>query len=137
LRSFSCRFEEWSGDTEGFDAAFLISTIEHIGLGAYGEGTHDGADGNTPDRALLLGVRQALRPDGRLILTTPCADKADVTELERIYDEPSLFALLDGWNIHTRVTAVRRDVAVWEVAEGVGSDSRGVAMVVASPAADG
>ena len=37
LESHASLLEDWDAPSEPFAAAFLISTIEHVGLGAYGE----------------------------------------------------------------------------------------------------
>ena len=126
LRGFSCRLEEWEGDGEQFAAAFLISAIEHFGLGAYGEGR----GGERADRAALSRVRELLGEDGRLVLTTPWAQKSSVSEFERIYDDPELDALLEGWQVLERHTIAQTDARTW--LPGL-KGLKGAVLVVATP----
>jgi hypothetical protein len=132
LESIVGRFEEWDpGDTR-FDAAFLISTIEHIGLGAYGETV--GRPG--ADRAALTRVAELLNDDGILVLTTPYG-LSRVDALERTYDDESLAALLKGWRVIERHTIQRREGRTWtneDPASPGQDDEPGVVMVVATPA---
>jgi hypothetical protein len=128
LQSVPGRFEDWDPGPERFDAAFLISTIEHFGLGAYGEP----ADKEGADRAALELVAGLLNDDGFLVLTTPFGP-ARVDALERTYDEQALAALLEGWTVLDRRTAHRIDERTWTAADRDGSDKQGVAMVIAAP----
>ena len=114
-----------------FDAVVLLSTIEHLGIGHYADGTDEDA---SADVSAMKIVRDLTAPGGRLVLTTPYGPSG-VTELERIYDQDDLEVLLDGWQIH-RVTVGRQvDERTWTVeADGL-TDHRGdkcVAMVVAT-----
>jgi hypothetical protein len=108
LRRIMGRFEDWDPGSERFDAAFLISTIEHFGLGAYGEATAR-ADA---DRAALARIGRLLGTEGFVVLTAPYGT-ADVDELERTYDESGLTALLDGWTVTEKRTFWRTDSKTW------------------------
>jgi SAM-dependent methyltransferase len=133
LESRAALLEDWDAPPEPFAAAFLISTIEHVGLGAYGERPYGSPDhGAGADVAMLDRVRELLAPQGLMILTTPYGTR-DVTELERTYDEESFNKLLAGWEILERQVAARRDPLVWERDEKVISGARGVMMVIARP----
>ncbi len=121
------RFEDWDPGSERFDAAFLISTIEHFGLGAYGEAPGE----KGADRAAVERVGQLLGDEGFLVLTTPYGT-ATVNELERIYDDEGLDALLKGWTVLDRRVVKRKDERTW-TADGVDGETAGVAMVVAAP----
>ena len=112
---------------------FLISTIEHVGLGAYGERPYGGAEhGAGADAALLERVRALLSPEGLLVLSVPYGTR-DRTDLERNPDEESLCTLLADWEILERRVAVRRDPLVWDVGERVEPGGRAVVMVIALP----
>jgi SAM-dependent methyltransferase len=133
LESHASLLEEWEGPAGLFAAAFLISTIEHVGLGAYGEGAYGSREhGGGADVALLERVRKLLSPEGLLVLTAPYG-KRDITELERIYDEESLNKLLTGWEVLERQIVARRDALTWEADDKVVTGARGVVMVIASP----
>ena len=125
------RFEDWQAPVDGFDAAFLISTIEHVGLGAYGE-AHYGEDsvGAGADRALVDCLGNRLAKHGKLILTVPYGD-ASIGDLERSYDDAGLDRLLDGWRILKRRICVQLGQLQWLPADGHQEGRRGVAMIVA------
>jgi hypothetical protein len=133
LQSVVGRLEDWDPGPERFDAAFLISAIEHFGIGAYGEEV--GQEG--ADRAAVARVGELLSDDGFLVLTTPYGP-AGVDALERTYDDAGLAALLEGWTVLERRTELRRDERTWmpgdSSARTAGADSEGVVMVVAAPA---
>jgi Caenorhabditis protein of unknown function, DUF268 len=134
LASFTGRFEDWPAPSEPFSVVFLISTIEHVGLGAYGETPYGQVDpGEGSDRAMLARIRTLLAPRGLLVLTTPYGTGA-VSNFERVYDEDSLAALLHGWEIRERRIVVRRSDVLWETAAAPEPGRAGVAMVVATPA---
>jgi 2-polyprenyl-3-methyl-5-hydroxy-6-metoxy-1,4-benzoquinol methylase len=133
LESHAIRLEDWNGASNRFAAAFLISTIEHVGLGAYGERQYGTADhGAGADVAFLDRVRGLLSSDGVMILTAPYGTRG-ITELERIYDEESLSTLLADWEVLERQIVVRRDALVWEPDEHVEPGAHGVVMLIASP----
>jgi len=133
LESHASLLEDWQAPAEPFAAVFLISTIEHVGLGAYGERVYGSPEhGAGADAALLDRVRELLSPEGLMILTAPYGTRV-LTELERIYDEESLSSLLAGWEVLKRQIVVRRDALIWEADEKVVPGSRGVVMLIASP----
>lgn len=136
LESHATLLEDWDGPSELFAGVFLISTIEHVGLGAYGEDPYgDPEHGAGADLAFLQRAGTLLSPEGLLVLTVPCGTR-DRTDLERTYDEESLNTLLAKWEILERRIAVRRDTLVWEAADHVEPGARGVMMVIASPKPD-
>lgn len=128
LQTVVASIQDW--DHEGdFAAVICLSTIEHIGLGAYGE---DPADEGS-DRAALKRMLELTEPGGLLVLTAPVG-KADVNEFQRTYDQAGLEALLEGWRIEDLTIARRQDRKTWVVAEdgfeSTGTESR-VALVTA------
>ena len=136
LESHATLLEDWDGPSEPFAAVFLISTIEHVGLGAYGERPYGTPEhGAGADLAFLERAGALLSPEGLMVLTAPYGTR-DRTDLERIYDDESLNKLLAEWDILERRIAVRRDALVWEAAEDVEPGARGVVMVIASPKRD-
>jgi 2-polyprenyl-3-methyl-5-hydroxy-6-metoxy-1,4-benzoquinol methylase len=71
-----------------FDVVYSISTIEHVGLGHYGDpAVPDG------DRVALAHLWEKVRPGGRLIVTVP-AGRPSVQRGYRVYDEGVLAAVL-------------------------------------------
>ncbi len=133
LESHASLLEDWDAPSEPFAATFLISTIEHVGLGAYGEGVYGSPEhGAGADVAFLDRVRRLLSPEGLMILTAPYGTR-EITELERIYDEESLNKLLADWEVLERQIVARRDPLIWEADEKVVTGARGVVMLIASP----
>jgi hypothetical protein len=67
-----------------FDVVMSISTVEHIGLGNYGDiSDHDG------DKRAVSALWRLVRPGGRLIVTVP-AGVGSVQRGYRIYDQARL-----------------------------------------------
>jgi SAM-dependent methyltransferase len=81
-----------------FDAVIAVSTIEHIGLGAYGDPVQEGADAR-----VVKEIHRVLKPGGRLILTTPFAAKYRLASWrggqERYYDVITLQRLLSSFEV--------------------------------------
>jgi SAM-dependent methyltransferase len=133
LESHATLLEDWGTPSETFAAAFLISTIEHVGLGAYGERAYGSPEhGVGVDVALLDRVRELLAPDGLMILSTPYGSR-ELTAFERVYDDETLDKLLSNWHVLERQIVVRRDPHIWERDEKVVTGARGVVMLIASP----
>jgi SAM-dependent methyltransferase len=78
---------------EYFDAAIAISTIEHVGLGHYGDPVYGHGDIKAVDE-----IHRVLRRKGKLIMSAPLGPRAMQT-WERIYDEESLRNLLRKFRI--------------------------------------
>ena len=132
LHSYQSSLEDWDAPSDPFAAAFLISTIQHVGLGAYGERPYGNREpGAGADADLLERVRGLLSPDGIAILTVPYGRRG-ITELGRVYDENSLSRLLARWHVLERRIAVRRDPLVWAPGENVEGGGGGIAMVIAT-----
>jgi SAM-dependent methyltransferase len=125
-------------EPHSFDAVIALSTVEHIGLHAYGNVDAD-PEG---DRHALQAIHRALKPSGRLILTVPFG-KRGVAEWQRVYDYGALQALLRGSGFRveaedfwTKHDYVRWVPTPWKEAEQVDSVTGGVmavAGVVARP----
>lgn len=80
-----------------FDAIFVVSTIEHIGLSGYGQVTiyEEG------DIRAMREFRRILKPGGILILTTPYirSKSLRVNPIERIYNHERLTRLIEDYQI--------------------------------------
>src|SRR5919204_768327 len=85
--------EEWDTD-ERFDAVVCLSTIEHIGVGAYGQEASD----DRADLAAMRRIRELTKPGGLLVLTTRFGE-AHVDDFQRTYDQAGLEELLEGWEV--------------------------------------
>ncbi|HLW78641.1 MAG TPA: class I SAM-dependent methyltransferase [Terriglobia bacterium] len=123
-----------------FDAAIALSTVEHIGLGGYGNTNPD----EQGDLHALQAVNRALNPAGRLILTVPFGQRGQ-TGWYRVYDHQRLEDLLaqSGFKAETedfwRAQGIAWIPSPWTEAEQADSltdeTARGVACVLAHPVA--
>jgi SAM-dependent methyltransferase len=78
-----------------FDVVIMVSTLEHIGFGHYGDPFIE--DG---DRLAIDHVWRVLKEHGRVILTTPFTDKERIINgFERWYDMDRLTQLLEDFRI--------------------------------------
>lgn len=122
LAAVASTLEDWSHDG-AFDAVICLSTIEHIGLGAYGQEAME-------DRADLAAMRRLhalTRPGGRLLLTTRFGE-ADADSFQRTYDRAGLAELLERWQVEDESFVRREDDATWVAAEP--DDEPGAELVV-------
>jgi hypothetical protein len=128
LTHAACRLDELPAG-EPFDAAVVLSAVEHFGLEHYGLDATD----ERLDLAAMRALRERVRPGGLLVLTVPFAAQASVDNFQRVYDEDGLAQLLRGWTPQTSLRAGRIDRLTWEL--GAPSRERhGVALVTATPA---
>jgi hypothetical protein len=91
-----------------FDAAIAVSSIEHFGLGAYGQRSQTGLD-----RATLATIREHLAPGGLLVLTVPCALTSSEDDFQRVYSFEQLSDMLAKWDILDLSVAWHRDRVTW------------------------
>jgi SAM-dependent methyltransferase len=110
LRSVVCPIEDWESE-DSFDAILCLSTIEHVGLPAYGAERKDGADS-----AAMIRMRELTKPGGLLVLTTRFGSPGD-DGFQRAYDRPGLEALLDGWLVEELTVIRREDATTWVPAD--------------------
>jgi 2-polyprenyl-3-methyl-5-hydroxy-6-metoxy-1,4-benzoquinol methylase len=119
---------------EPFDAAVLLSMIEHVGIDHYEQAVDPDAD-----LQLMARLRELVRPEGLLLLTTPFGRARDAG-FQRIYDDVRLRRLLEGWTVSsvevveqtTPTSWVRTDLGI----EPIEDDVSRVVMVVASRSKD-
>lgn len=127
---------QWQPPENRFDVAISISTVEHVGLGAYGDPIEPNGDSIAVQKLL-----RCIRPGGRLFLTVP-AGKATTTQLMRIYDPERLNRLLpDAETVRFFAKVARhgqwREVGPEEIADLVYEDyeadsaAQGVAFIAA------
>ena len=90
-----------------FDAAILISTIEHVGLGHYGDTVE------LTDRAFFDIVARYLRPGGTMLITVPFG-QAFTCGWYRVYDSDALARLTQGYEIVDRRYARRLSLLQWQ-----------------------
>jgi len=80
-----------------FDAIIIVSTIEHIGLSAYGQDVLD--DGG--DLTAMKELARLLKPDGIIIVTTPYigTEPFRITSFERNYNREALERLIKCFEV--------------------------------------
>ena len=115
-----------------FDAVVCLSTIEHIGLGAYGEEKDD----ERADILAMARIRACTAPGGLLLLTTPFGT-ARTDAFTRVYDRSRLNELLTGWDVADLTIARRESPTSWIVADDANEsddETESVALVTATRA---
>ena len=114
------------------DVIVLLSTIEHIGIGAYG---HDVADDH--DLTVMRHLWDLAGPGTTLVLTTPFGLDHTVDDLQRTYDLDRLTRLLTGWVTDDRRLALQIDDHTWSERDGLdldGHHGRAAALISATRA---
>jgi 2-polyprenyl-3-methyl-5-hydroxy-6-metoxy-1,4-benzoquinol methylase len=123
------RLEDWEAGERRFDAILCVSTLEHVGLGWYGEPRQDAG----ADRRALQQLGGLLTDDGFVVLTVPYGAAA-VDAVQRTYDRSSLETLLEGWVVTDRQIVAQTDRRTWIPHEDDGAPTgRAVAVVTARP----
>jgi hypothetical protein len=134
LTSVACPVEDWAGPDEAYDVIVALSTVEHLGLGAYGEPAGE----PSLDRIVLWRLRPWLAEGGRLVLTVPYGPW-QVDGFQRVYDAEHLDVLLTGWKITDQRWYVQDGRMVWARHAGPpmlsswSATKRAVALVTAFP----
>jgi SAM-dependent methyltransferase len=121
-----------------FDTVIVLSTVEHIGLVAYGNANYD----SEGDLHALQAVNRVLKTDGSLLLTVPFGRQGK-TPWYRVYDHHALLALLTnaGFKVETEnywsANGIQWVPGSWAQVEQVdsltGEVARGVACIRAQP----
>jgi SAM-dependent methyltransferase len=99
--------EDLPAEATAFDAVLVISSIEHFGTGAYGQGTAERAD-----LRAAHDLRGRLRPGGTMVLTVPLGPPS-VDDFQRVYDPDGVRELLEGLDIRVFSAAWRADLVTW------------------------
>ncbi|MDZ8033951.1 class I SAM-dependent methyltransferase [Nostoc sp. DedSLP04] len=94
-----------------FDCVVALSTLEHIGLGWYGDKKEENYDFKAVQQISLL-----LKPEGSFILTVPYGKKA-LTPVHRIYNQESLQKLIQDFRVVQISYGVRKDDFTWLITE--------------------
>lgn len=119
---------------EPFDAAVLLSVIEHIGIEHYEQ-----HDGEGADLEVMRTLRRLVRVGGTLLLTTPFG-RARHAGFQRIYDDSGIRRLLDGWDVEHVEVVQRVSDTEWRLTDmgidPVDDDEYRVVLVVATRSAD-
>lgn len=94
-----------------FNAAYAVSTLEHIGLsGRYGVAEED-LEG---DARAVKEIARILRPGGTFLCTVPFGREAKVIKpLQRVYNQPSLEKVFCNWMKKNEVYYCRDSDGYW------------------------
>lgn len=93
-----------------YDCAILLSVIEHVGLGCYGDTTQ------THDRAFLERIAHWVRPGGTILLTVPFGEFFE-GKWYRVYDSEKLAALVSGFQMTESKFARRLSLMQWQLCQ--------------------
>lgn len=88
---------------EKFHLVTCISTVEHVGLGRYGDKLDP--DG---DFKLVQGIREILKPGGLLICSVPVGPGCVVYNLHRVYSPYRLKNLFPGFKLLAKQTSYQK-----------------------------
>lgn len=80
-------------DAEGFDFVTAISTIEHVGMSAYGE-----TGGESDLRQVAAKLEHLLKPGGKLIVTVPIGERREATFF-RSFAPNGILSLFSGGSL--------------------------------------
>lgn len=115
---------------ESYDCAILISTVEHVGLGHYGDTE------NLSDREFLDSVARYVKLNGSIFITVPFGSFFEC-DWYRVYNSKKLSSLLTGYYLVDKKFFRRISLLGWQLCSeaelaNVGSTSlpmNGVALV--------
>lgn len=86
--------EEFKNHPQQYDAAFSISSLEHDGLGRYGDPLKPNGDLET-----MRDMQSIIKADGLFFLSVPVGPDTLVWNAHRIYGPLRLPKLLSGWRL--------------------------------------
>uniref|UniRef100_A0A7S0MCR1 Uncharacterized protein n=1 Tax=Cryptomonas curvata TaxID=233186 RepID=A0A7S0MCR1_9CRYP len=111
----SSLLQSGGGGEGSFDAIISYSSLEHDGLGRYGDPIRP--DG---DIQALGRIRELLRPGGRLFLGVPVGRDLLAFNAHRVYGPVRLARLLDGWRLEGFVGDAAALEDLWNLNPGGG-----------------
>ncbi len=94
LRICTMTVDEFALNPSTFDSILCISSIEHDGLGRYGDPLNPVGDLET-----MAKLRSMLKKDGILFLAIPVGRDALYWNAHRVYGKKRLELLFEGWDI--------------------------------------
>lgn len=92
---------------ESYEVVVALSTIEHLGLGWYGDSQDESSD-----HVAMQQIYRLLSPGGLLLMTVPYGQRA-MTAVHRIYDSESLQTLLEKFEIQNAEYGMKMDDMTW------------------------
>jgi 2-polyprenyl-3-methyl-5-hydroxy-6-metoxy-1,4-benzoquinol methylase len=96
-------------DVEFQDVVVCVSTLEHIGIGYYGDKM--ALEG---DKLALEAMHEIIKPGGGLLLTVPFAGQFRRDDYQRIYDPEVIGVLFStGWRLRREIYFVPKGTRNW------------------------
>ena len=77
-----------------YDGVLAISSLEHFGLGRYGDPLDPWGDIRAID-----DIRDALKPWGKVIMSIPCGKDELIWNKHRVYGKHRMSGFLSGWMV--------------------------------------
>jgi hypothetical protein len=124
LQVVTVPIQDWQTE-DRYAAVLCISTIEHVGLPAYGLRPAEGR----ADLAAMRRIWELTAPGGLLVLTTPYGQPNE-TAFSRTYDRAGLDELLDRWQLEDFRLLGREDGTTWRVVDAVADAASGEAVAL-------
>lgn len=116
FKFLKCDILQLPFEEDSFDAVTCISTIEHIGIGFYGDTKRE----TSSDAMVIKEVQRILRQGGTLVLTVPYGLRHQ-NEQQRVYDYGAITELLNEFNILTQKyylnTPLKNNTNMWRPVE--------------------
>lgn len=103
-----------------FDVITAVSTVEHIGLGWYGDDVNEDSD-----LKAMREIRRILKPSGKLILTLPYGVKT-TTKVFRVYDGTALAELIRGFEVINSAYFANSNDRYWYLTDEPSAARQGV-----------
>jgi len=109
LKYINGDISDYNFDGQSFDIIITASTIEHVGLGRYGDSKVE--DGDIKAMTLLKSL---LTSKGRMLLTIPIGRDAIHGNSHRVYGQEKLPKLLEGFTVVKSEFWSKPDKAIWK-----------------------
>jgi hypothetical protein len=97
-----------------FNNIWLISTLEHVGLIAYGQ-KNPAASPAEEQYKILKKVAGYLNKDGRIIVTVPCGTPVEAPKFALYYTEPMINKIRDNFKVikEAYITSNKGGMSKW------------------------
>jgi hypothetical protein len=108
LRLLDVRLDEVGVPDDPYDAAVVLSAVEHFGLGSYDVPEASGRE----DLAAMRHLLDLVAPGGVLALTVPMGEPS-TDDFQRVYDAAGVRELVEGWEVTSFEAVWKHDRTTW------------------------
>ena len=91
-----------------YDCAICISTVEHVGLGHYGDAR------GISDRSFIDALARFVKPNGSIFITVPFGLRFE-SHWYRVYNSETLEYLIEGYGLVSKLFARRLSLLEWQL----------------------